>query len=132
MGSYLGIQIGYWFNYQAGIIHPSPGQPPYPILWPTWEVYGHTLLRMVVGGVTTVAVRAVVKPLVYYLACSAMGVDTKTTKAQKPDIKNKPKIVAELCYKFLTYMSVGINVVVVAPILFKAMSIERLTYFTEL
>jgi hypothetical protein len=57
LGSYLGIQIGFWLNYQTGVLKGPPIDPPYPILWPTYEQYGETLLRMMVGGVMIVATR---------------------------------------------------------------------------
>ena len=57
LGSYLGIQIGFWLNYQTGVLKGPPIPPPYPILWPTYEQYGETLLRMMVGGVIIVATR---------------------------------------------------------------------------
>ncbi len=57
LGSYLGIQLGFWLNYQTGVLKGPPISPPYPILWPNYEQYGETLLRMAVGGVMIIATR---------------------------------------------------------------------------
>ena len=73
LGSYLGSHLGNWLNFQCGIfvgrlfqfvillrknclvlkyilnLFPSPGPPPYPILWPTLTQYGLTIVRLVLG-----------------------------------------------------------------------------------
>lgn len=118
------------------------------------SIKGHTFFRMAVGGVTSVAVRAVVKPLSYYAAAKFMGKDPAVLKVcfssilhshmhkvqihpkvqfqtQRQSIENKEKLYAEITCKFLTYMAIGINVICVAPILFRFMRIERSTYYTE-
>ena len=132
LGSYLGVHLGYWTVYQLGIVTDPPSPPPYPILWPSYAQYGHTLLRMTVGGVTLMATRAVVKPLSYLAACYVMGENMDELKRQTNDIKNKNKIRAELTYKFVTYVVIGFNSIVVTPILFEVMGIARSTYYTEL
>lgn len=128
----MGAQIGFWSNYRLGIVRGPPLPPPYPILWPKYpDQYGHTLLRMIVGGVTFMAIRAVVKPISYFVACYIMNEDMKTLQKQPFDIKNKHKIYAELTYKFVTYVAVGFNVLFIAPIVFQVIGIERSTFYTE-
>ena len=60
MGSYMGVHLGFWTSYQVGLLQPNPvGEMPYPILWPTAAQYGHTLLRMVIGGLVIVVTKAI-------------------------------------------------------------------------
>ena len=131
---YLGVQLGYWANFRLGYMaaSPAPGPgPPYPILWPTFEQYGHTLLRMIVGGVTYVATHAVFKSASYRLACAALGVDAEALRRQPRDIRNVAKIRVELFHKFVTYVAVGFDAAFVVPIVFQAIGIERSKYYTE-
>jgi sphingosine-1-phosphate phosphatase 1 len=131
LGSYLGVHLGVWSNYQLGLLRGPPLPPPYPILWPTYAQYGHTILRMVVGAVVLVATRAIFKPLSYFIACRVMGEDMAKLKAQTADISNKHKICAELTYKFCTYVAIGYNTMFLVPIVFRVMGIERSTFYTE-
>ncbi len=151
VGSYLGVHLAVWCNFQLGLLRGPPLPPPYPILWPTFEQYGHTLLRMAVGGVillatryedrttdtvlsfynSSVCIRAVAKPITYFLACMVMGEDPGRLQQQNYDIRNHNKIRAELSYKFLTYLCMGFNTMFVAPIVFEVIGIERSTFYTE-
>ena len=123
LGSYLGSHLGNWLNFQCGIfvgrlfqfvillrknclvlkyilnLFPSPGPPPYPILWPTLTQYGLTIVRLVLGlklvwilplrkrfclqslmdnltlgGVVGVATRIVFKPTSYLTVCTILQV----------------------------------------------------------
>lgn len=131
LGSYLGTQLGVWANFQLGILKGPPLPPPYPILWPTYEQYGETLLRMMVGGVVIIATRALCKPTVYFMTSKLLGTDVRTLKQQKNDVANKKKLVAELTTKFLTYLAVGFNCLFTVPTVFRAIGCERATFHTE-
>ena len=135
LGTYLGVHLGAWANYQLGYTRPPPDSShmPFPIMWPNFEqIYGHTLLRMIVGGVTFVAIKAVFKSLTYKAACFYMDADPNEVRKQPCHIDNKPKIVAELTYKFVTYVAIGFDVLFIAPWVFQAIGIERSKFYTEL
>jgi sphingosine-1-phosphate phosphatase 1 len=131
MGAYLGVHLGAWTNFKLGILRGPPLTKPYPIMWPAINQWGLPLLRMVIGGVICVAIRAIFKPLTYFVTCRLMGVDMKKVLAQKNDIRNKHKVAAEISYKFITYMMVGFGVQCIAPIVFQAIGCERSTFHTE-
>ncbi len=132
MGAYMGVVLGAWTNFKLGILRGPPLEKPYPILWPAVSQYGQPLLRFVIGGVISVAIRAIFKPITYFIACWVQGVDMKRTMAQKNDIRNKEKINAEITYKFVTYAFVGFGVQCIAPIVFQAIGCERSTFHTEI
>ena len=115
-----------------GYLHAAPTPPPYPIIWPTFEQYGHTVLRMAVGGVIVVATRAIFKPITHVLVCQLIGADQRLLKSQPNCIENKTKIRVTLATKLITYTTLGFNMVVAAPIAFRVMGCERSTFYTEM
>ena len=131
LGCYLGTQLGAWCNFQLGILKGPPLPPPYPILWPTYQVYGQTLLRMILGAVVLIATRAIAKPIVHYVTSYLIGADPEEMKRVKPDINNKPKLITELSTKFFVYLAVGFNCIFTAPVVFRAIGCERATFHTE-
>jgi len=132
IGAYLGQQLGYWLNYQLGLLVAANVPPPYPILWPTWEQYGVTLLRLIIGGVVCLGTRAVFKPISYLTACHLLKVDMRELNSQPNSTNNKKKLIAELFYKFVTYVAIGFNVCWVAPVAFRVLGCERPSFYTEI
>jgi sphingosine-1-phosphate phosphatase 1 len=55
----------------------------------------------------------------------------KTLQNQSHDVSNRNKLIAELSYKFVTYIIIGINVLFLAPLVFRAIGCERATFHTE-
>lgn len=79
-----------------------------------------------------IATRAVFKPITYALFCRVAGTDRHLLKSQPATIENTTKIRVNLAYKLFTYAAIGFNMVVTAPILFRAIGCERSTYYTEM
>ena len=79
-----------------------------------------------------IATRAVFKPITYFLACHAFGADRKVLKTLPNRIENKTKIKVNLSYKLMTYIALGFNMVVTAPIVFRVIGCERSTFYTEM
>ena len=131
LGSYLGIQMAAWSNYQLGILKGPPLPPPYPILYPTYEQYGESLLRMAVGAVVIIATRAIAKPVVFYTSCALVNANPTLLNAQKHDIANKKKLIVDLATKFFVYFAVGFNCLFTVPSVFRAIGCERSTFHTE-
>ena len=131
LGCYLGTHLGAWCNFQLGILKGPPIPPPYPILWPTYAVYGQTLLRMALGAVVLIATRAIAKPIVHYATSFLIGADPEEMKRVKPDINNKPKLITEISTKFFVYLAVGFNCLFTVPVVFRAVGCERATFHTE-
>ena len=131
LGSYLGTQLGNWCNFQLGILKGPPLQPPYPILWPTYETYVVTILRMAIGGVVIIATRAIAKPLVFYTSAYIVNGNPAELKLQKPTVENKKKLITELRTKFFSYLAVGFSCTFIVPIVFRVISCERATFHTE-
>ena len=75
--------------------------------------------------------RAVFKPFTYFIACCLLGENMTKLQRQKHDVANKNKLIAELSYKFVTYVIIGINVLFVAPFVFRTIGCERATFHTE-
>lgn len=127
LGSCVGLNTGAWMNYQLGIIHGPPLDPPYPVIWPSYGMLGMSFLRLVIGLSVVVATRAIVKSAAYATLRGLVGSKDKSyiTSATKREV------IVELTYKFITYATVGFNVVYLAPVVFRYIGIERPTFHTE-
>ena len=72
------------------------------------------------------------RPLTFNLACLYMGKDSAEVRAKSNSLENGDKIAAELFSKLTAYIVVGFSVYFFVPVLFKALGIERETFFTEM
>ncbi|KAB7507042.1 Sphingosine-1-phosphate phosphatase 2, partial [Armadillidium nasatum] len=117
VGVGCGCLVGYWMNYQIGMIYEPEVQPPFSIIWPTTKMVG---------------LKPIFKPLSINTICVLLQVDPKTYQTCPSKIPEKQRVIIELFYKFVTYMTIGFAIVCTCPILFKLLSIERLTFYTEM
>lgn len=124
MGSTFGLMFGSWMCYQMGSIRGPPLEPPYAIIWPSLEMWGLSLLRTVIGLVTVIATRAVMKPvssrIMRSLLQSHKGSNSKDDEAS-----------ITIGSKLMCYALMGIDVICFAPALFRLLNIERPTFHTE-
>jgi len=81
LGSAVGLLIGAWINFQAGIIRGPPVDPPYPVLWPSAGMLGLSFLRLVIGLALLGIVRTVVKSSV---RSALVNILTQTYELQTP------------------------------------------------
>ncbi|XP_054154486.1 sphingosine-1-phosphate phosphatase 2-like [Oppia nitens] len=125
MGSGAGILLGSWLNYQLGIYKGPSLPPPFPILWPGYEVIGLSLLRLSIGILCIIAARAFGKVLVFSLLCYIRNLDPR-------DPKNKIRVSIEIPSKVITYMAMGLTITYLSPVVFRFLNIERVTMFTEI
>jgi len=132
VGSYLGVQLGGWLNYQQGILHQATSLPPYLIVSPTMADTGLMLLRVIIGGLIAVLTRAVAKPLTYQVACYLLKTNKATLLKQEYHISNKKKLAADLFYKFLTWLTVCFTVVFLSPLVFTLLGCHRVGAYSEL
>jgi len=121
-----GVALGHWMSFQYGFMHKASLPPPYDIIPPTWTWAGLVLLRMTTGLVVLVVIRQTVSALVYRIACCVAGVDHTDRVAAKRHFA------VELPYKLVTYAAISVGMVYAAPAMFRALGIERETFFTEI
>ena len=129
LGSASGIQLGAWLSYQLGSIRGPPVKPPYPIIYPSYEMLGLCLLRTIIGLVLVVATRAITKSLSY--ATMRALVKLRKEKKEKDDVANSELFVKIGC-KLITYTAIGINIMWFSPAVFRMLGIERPTFHTEI
>lgn len=127
-----GVLIGSWTNYQLGNVVASESGPPYEVIWPSVQMWGHTILRTVLGLCGVVATRAQAKSLSYAVVCAMLGKDKNQLRDSEDSLDNKNKIIVELCYKYFTYGMIGFNTTYVLPNVFDLLKINRPTYYTEI
>lgn len=128
----VGVQTGAWLNFQTGIMSTSNLLPPYAIMWPSLAMMKHLVIRTVLGFSLVFATRMLAKKTFYNLICSFLKLDPDIIRKSENTIQNKQKAIVELGCKYLTYSSIGFNILYSIPILFRFMGIERLTFYTEI
>jgi len=125
VGSSFGLMIGSWMCYQMGSIRGPPMEPPYAIMWPSLNMWGLCLLRTIIGLITIVVTRVVMKPV----STTIM----KSLLQPNKDIKsNGDEGFVIIAAKLLCYAFMGIDIIFFAPALFRLLNIERLTFHTEI
>lgn len=124
LATIAGIFTGCWLNFKQGYIHGPGLPPPYRISWPGYTVVGLALLRASIGIFTSVATRAIFKTIIYAFLRYCLRVDVSDEKVRK-----KPEV--ELPTKFITYLAMGFTMAYLSPLVFRFLSIERETIFTE-
>lgn len=127
-----GILTGSWTNYQLGNMVASPHDPPYNIIWPSWEMIGCTILRTILGFCGVLATRAIGKSISYAFVSAILGQRENELRNSEDSLDNKNKIIVELSYKYFTYAMIGINTTYVLPNVFDLLQINRPTYYTEI
>ena len=126
MSAGSGVALGHWMSFQYGFMQKASLPPPYSIILPTWTWAGLVVLRMTIGVVVLLILRHVVAAAVYRLACYLTRLDhTDRTAARQ-------HFAVELPYKFVTYATISVGMVYAAPAMFRALGIERETFFTEI
>ena len=121
-----GITLGHWLSYQCGFMVRASTPPPYDIIPPTWTWVGLVVVRMTVGVGVLLCVRFVVSVLTYRIACLLAGIDHRNVEVAKRNI------VIDMSHKYITYATLAIGMVFAPPMLFRALGIERETFFTEI
>lgn len=133
LGSATGLYLGAWLNFQMGWIRGPPIPPPYPVLWPSYEMFGLTLLRTIIGLTVVVATRAVAKSLSYVIMKGiAVLLRKDRLKRAKEGQVSDLELFVKLGSKLITYGAIGLNVMCLAPSVFRYLDIERLTFHTEI
>ena len=123
LGSVAGLQTGAWLSYQLGSIRGPAVSPPYPVLWPSYEMLGLSLLRTIIGLMTVLATRAAAKSA-SYAALQTFGPSSGNEQSGRLTVK--------LVCKLLTYAAIGININWFSPAVFRLLGIERPTFHTEI
>jgi len=121
-----GVALGHWMSFQYGFMHQASLPPPYAIIPPTWSWAGLVVLRMVTGVAVLLFLRQTVAVVVHRVACYMAGVDHRDRVAARQHFA------VELPYKFITYATISVGMVYAAPAMFRALGIERVTFFTEI
>lgn len=125
VGTGTGVAIALWINYQYGLMTRQSTSPPFIMPDFTLNNFGADMYRMLIGGIIALITRFAMKFITYRSSCWYFGLDPK-------DPKSKQQFCVELPVKFGTYFVLSLVVVVLTPIIFMKMGIERPNLYTEL
>jgi len=122
LGSYIGVQLGYWFNYQVGLLTSGGKQEEF--IFNQWILL-NMIVRSVIGGLLGGLAKSGTKPLWIRISCYVDGID-------HTHYENSRNLFVELFYKFWSYLSLSFAVVFVSPLLFSLLGCQRASFYTEL
>ena len=82
LGSYLGVHLGSWLNYQLGMISQASTLPPYTVAIPDTPDICLMVLRVLVGGLVAWLTFSLAKPVTLEIGCFLLGTtrDTNNNK----------------------------------------------------
>ncbi|XP_044128001.1 sphingosine-1-phosphate phosphatase 1 [Bufo gargarizans] len=113
LGSGAGIACGSHVSYMLGLLkEPPPDTLPLAIPSFTVPLLGKAMLRVLVGLVVLLLIRAVMKMITIPLACKVFGIPCDDVR------KARQRMEVELPYRYLTYGTVGFAVMFIVPYLF--------------
>lgn len=127
-----GIYMGAWLNYYTGILSASLVSPPYHIVWPTYSMLGHLILRTVLGLSIVFGTRVLCKYLSYTAVCAILQINCKELMKCQDYNGNRNKVLVDLIYKYVACFMIGVITVYFLPQIFSTIGIERPAFYTEI
>lgn len=127
-----GVHVGAWINYHLGVLSTPTLPPPYKIIWPTYSVLGHLVLRTMLGFCSIIATKALCKTLSYATISAILRVNSEELMNSENHLDNKNKIFVDLVYKYVACFMIGLNTVYLLPNVFTMIGVERPTFYTEM
>nr|DBA14411.1 TPA: hypothetical protein GDO54_005385 [Pyxicephalus adspersus] len=119
LGSGAGVACGSHVSYMLGLMaEPLPTSMPFIIPAITVNLLAKALLRVVVGLVILLPIRAVMKMVTIPLACKVFGIPCDDIR------KARQRMEVELPYRYLTYGVVGFSVIFFVPYLFTCVGLQ--------
>lgn len=128
----VGIHIGAWTNYHLGHMSPSELSPPYTIIWPSYIMLGQTIIRTIIGFMCVIATRVIAKSVSYHFLCALLRQNVDHMRKSENTLENKHKLFIELSCKYIICALIGFNTLYPLPMVFRALRIERPTFYTEI
>jgi sphingosine-1-phosphate phosphatase 1 len=124
-----GIELGTWFSYQLGIFHKT--QEPYPLSLDIGSYYtfaARTFIGLAIVGLT----EFLGKYVSLSFLCFALNQDKKLYKSSENSVTNTKKNFIDLTSKYFTYCVLGFNAIVLVPLVFNLLHIQRDRFYHEL
>ena len=121
IASVTGCLTGAWMNYFNGMSYVVDHSELFIVAIPTLKDIATAILRFIVGGLTLILIKAVVKSVSVKCISHVIGLE-------KPDSYNNT---VKIWYKFITYMSLGIVITWTAPIFHGRFGLGRPGFYAE-
>ena len=121
MASTVGCLLGCWANHFNDMSYVVERSELMAVAFPSLSDITTAILRFIVGGVTLVIIKTVVKAVSVKAISHVIGLD-------KPDSHNQT---VKIWYKFITYMSLGVAISWTCPIFHGRMGLARPSYYAE-
>lgn len=119
LGTGAGIALGSHVNHYLGLMPDfTPDQLPLTMPAFSLSLVGVVVLRLVVGVLVLLAMRALMKAIAIPLVCRMFKVPTDDVR------KARQHMEVELPYRYIVYGTVGFSVVFLVPLLFSYMQLS--------
>lgn len=127
-----GVYTGAWLNYYTGLLRVSQSLPPFHIVWPTYSMLGHLIIRTVLGFSGVIATKTFSKSCCYSLICGILQINWKELMKCQDFNGNQNKVFVDLVYKYVSCFMIGLNTVYLLPQVFNMIGIGRPAFYTEM
>ncbi|KAL3049462.1 hypothetical protein OYC64_008839 [Pagothenia borchgrevinki] len=119
LGTGAGVALASHVNYHLGLLpDPTPEQLPYTMPPLSAGLVGLSALRLVLGVLVLMAIRALMKALTLPLVCRLVGVPSTDMR------KARQHMEVELPYRYIVYGTVGFGVGFLVPLLFRYLQLS--------
>lgn len=127
-----GVYTGAWLNYCTGLSRPLQSLPPFHIVWPTYSMLGHLIIRTVLGFSGVIATKIFCKFFTYIIICGILQINWRELMKCQDYNGNQNKVFVDLVYKYVSCFMIGVNTVYLLPQVFNMIGIERPAFYTEI
>ncbi|KAM9293939.1 sphingosine-1-phosphate phosphatase 1 [Gastrophryne carolinensis] len=119
LGCGAGVACGSYASYKMAIMtETSPDALPFTIPPITVNLFGKALLRVFIGLVIVLPIRAIMKMVTIPLACKVFNIPCDDIRLARQRME------VELPYRYITYGVVGFSVVFIVPYVFSFIGLQ--------
>lgn len=127
-----GIHAGAWLNYYTGLLRASQFLLPFHIVWPTYSMFGHMIVRTALGFSGVFATKNFCKFFCYIIMCNVLQINWRELMKCQDYNGNRNKVFVDLVYKYISCFMIGVNAVYLLPQVFSIIGIGRSAFYTEI
>lgn len=126
---FCGVELGTWFSYQLGIFQKT--ELSYPLALDIGNYYSFAA-RTILGLAIVALTEFLGKYISFTGLCFIFNQDKKLLESSENSVTSTTKNFIVLTSKYFTYCVLGFNAIVLIPVIFNYLNIQRDRFYQEL